>query len=134
MLDGAHNGSSGEALAAALRQRFGRRPIHLIVGLNTDKDARATLRPLFEVARRVTVTTSSAPRARAADDLAKGCRSLSTVPVGSAPDVERALATAIAGARPNEVVCVTGSLALVGAARDALGLRPPERLWPDRLR
>ena len=131
VLDGAHNGSSAEALAAALRERFGRRPVHLIVGINADKDAHATLRPLLRVARRVTVTSSSAPRARAADDLLRTCRSFSDAPVTSAPDVAHALTAALGNARPNEIVCVTGSLALVGAARDALGLRPPEHLWPD---
>jgi len=134
VLDGAHNGSSAEALAAALRERFGRRPIHLIVGLNADKDAGATLRPLLAVAQRVTVTASSAPRARAADDLLRTCRSLSAAPVASAPDVAQALTAALRDARPKEIVCVAGSLALVGAARDAFGLRPPERLWPDRPR
>ncbi len=132
VLDGAHNGSSAEALVAALRERFGRRPIHFIIGLNADKDARATLRPLLTAAHRVTATASSAPRARAADDLVRACRSLGAVPVDSAADVTLALAAATASARADEVVCVTGSLALVGAARDALGLRPPEHLWPDR--
>ena len=132
VLDGAHNGSSAEALAAALRQRFGRRPVHLIVGLNADKDAGATLRPLLAIVRRVTVTASSAPRARAADDLLPTCRSLGDVPMVSAPNVARALKAALASTRPNEVICVTGSLALAGEARSALGLRPPERLWLDR--
>ncbi|HEY8656339.1 MAG TPA: cyanophycin synthetase [Candidatus Limnocylindria bacterium] len=132
VLDGAHNGSSAEALAAVLRERFGRRPVHLIVGLNADKDAGATLRPLLALARGVTVTASSALRARAADDLLRTCRSISDRPVASAPDVARALRSVLQDARPNTVICVTGSLALVGEARDALGLPPPARLWPDR--
>ena len=34
-----------------------------------------------------------------------------------------------ADARRRDVVCVTGSLALVGEARDLLGLPVPESLW-----
>ena len=131
VLDGAHNGSSAVALAAALRERYRRRPIHLVVGLNADKDARATLRPLLGLAGRVTVTAAATPRARAVADLAAACRGLGARRIAVLPDVEQALVDAIASAAPKTVVCVTGSLALVGEARTALGLRPPERLWPD---
>ena len=131
VLDGAHNGSSAEALAATLRERYRRRPIHLVIGLNSDKDARATLRPLLGLAGRVTVTAAATPRARAVADLATACRALGARRVGERPDVERALADAITGASPRTVVCVTGSLALVGEARTALGLHAPEQLWPE---
>ena len=134
VLDGAHNGSSAEALAAALGERYGRRPIHLIVGLGSDKDARASLAPLLAVARRVTVTASAAPRARPASEVATICRALGSGPVRIASDVAQALTEAMTRARPQDVVCVTGSLALVGEARTALGLLPPERLWPPSYR
>lgn len=130
VLDGAHNGSSAQALAVALRTRFRQRPIRLVLGLNADKDARASLAPLLEIARQVTVTASAARRARPASELAATCRALGSVPVEIAADVAKALASAADHARPDEVICVTGSLALVGEARTALGLRPPERLWP----
>jgi folylpolyglutamate synthase/dihydropteroate synthase len=40
-----------------------------------------------------------------------------------------AVAAARSSATRGEVVCVTGSLALVGRARDVLGLPVAERLW-----
>ena len=135
VLDGAHNGSSAEALARTLRQRFGRRRIQLIVGLNTDKDARATLRPLLGLAERVTVTASASPRARDATELARTCRILGASTVEIVPDLRRAIRAAVAGAHRDAIIVVTGSLALVGEARTALGLRPAKCLWtavPDR--
>ncbi|GAC1700102.1 MAG: folylpolyglutamate synthase/dihydrofolate synthase family protein [Candidatus Limnocylindrales bacterium] len=130
VLDGAHNGSSAQALAGALRLRYPRRRIHLVLGLNADKDARASIAPLLALARQVTVTASGASRARPASELAGTCHALGSGPVLIAPDVAQALASATARARPSDVICVTGSLALVGEARTALGLRPPEQLWP----
>jgi folylpolyglutamate synthase/dihydropteroate synthase len=43
--------------------------------------------------------------------------------------VRAAIAAARADAGPDGLVCVAGSLALVGDARTALGLRPSERWW-----
>jgi folylpolyglutamate synthase/dihydropteroate synthase len=40
-----------------------------------------------------------------------------------------AIAAARSSAARGEIVCVTGSLALVGRARDVLGLPIAERLW-----
>jgi hypothetical protein len=49
--------------------------------------------------------------------------------VGVHPSLGAALSAARAAAAANEIVCVTGSLALVGEARDALGLPMAERLF-----
>jgi dihydrofolate synthase/folylpolyglutamate synthase len=123
VLDGAHNGAS----AVALAQTLGARPIRLVVGINRDKDARAVLRPLLPMAERVWATQTAAnPRALPAAELAVLCRRLGANVVAE-PDLSVALREARRGA--NGVVCVTGSLMLVGQARDALGLPPPERLW-----
>jgi len=127
ILDGAHNGASASALAATLRAYAGERPISLVVGINRDKDARAVLRPLLELADRVWATqTADNPRALPAADLARLCRRPGLQPV-TQPDVAAALAEA--RQRPGGIVCVTGSLMLVGQVRGALGLPVPEALW-----
>ena len=128
VLDGAHNGASAEALARELRRRFGRTRYVLVVGLARDKDATAVLGPVLARAKAVVATSSRSPRSLPAADLAVRCRWLTRAPVAIAGDPARAIAVArrLAG---DGVVCVTGSLALVGAARDALGLRPAERWW-----
>ncbi len=126
ILDGAHNGASAVALAATLREYAAGQPVTLVLGINRDKDARAVLAPLLPLASRVVATQAADnPRALGADDLARWCRRL-----GHAADVRARLDDALGAAmRHDGLVCVTGSLMLVGQARTALGLPIAERLW-----
>jgi dihydrofolate synthase/folylpolyglutamate synthase len=126
VLDGAHNDASALALAGALREFAAGRAIHLVLGINRDKDARAVLRPLLPLAHTVWATqAASNVRALDAAALAAWCRRL-----GSTPNVESRLDRALAAASAEDgLACVTGSLALVGQARAMLGLPVPERLW-----
>ena len=126
VLDVAHNDGSAHALATTLRQEFPRRQIHFILGLMRDKDARAVLRSLLPLASRVEVTRPRGPRGLDAHVLARAIRG---VRVRTREDMTGALAAARADARAHEVICVTGSVALVGEARDVLGLPIAERLW-----
>lgn len=126
VLDGAHNDGSAAALAATLRSTFPRRRVRLVLGLMEGKDARAVLRPLLPLASAVIATRAPGPRGLEARALARLVRA---VPVETVDDPAAALRTARETAQRGEIVCVTGSLALVGAARDALGLPVSERLW-----
>ena len=137
VLDGAHNGASAEALAATLVAYAAGRPISLVVGINRDKDARAVLRPLVAIAQRLWAT-QAADNIRALDaaDLARlalTCRSEAfsgPVSVRVAANLSQALdAARAAAALDGGVVCVTGSLLLVGQARATLSLAAPEQLW-----
>ena len=126
VLDGAHNDGSADALARTLKAEFPRKRIRFVLGLMKDKDARAVVRPLLPLASAVEATTPRGPRGFAAAELARLVRG---VPVRSHEDLRAALSAARAAASVNEIVCVTGSLALVGEARDALGLPVAERLF-----
>jgi dihydrofolate synthase/folylpolyglutamate synthase len=127
VLDGAHNGASADALAQTLSAFAADRQVSLVIGINRDKDARAVLKPLLALARRVWATQAVGnPRVLPADDLARLCRRLGA-DTRAVPDLGTALREA--RANPANVVCVTGSLLLVGQARDTLGLDPPEDLW-----
>jgi dihydrofolate synthase/folylpolyglutamate synthase len=126
VLDGAHNDGSAEALAAALRAEAPRRRVRLIIGMMRDKDARAVARTLEGVASAVYATRPSGARAAAPADIARLYR---RVPTRAFDDLESALSAARADAAPDEMLCVTGSLALVGQARELLGLSMPETLW-----
>jgi dihydrofolate synthase/folylpolyglutamate synthase len=128
VLDGAHNGASADALAATLKQFAGGRPIALVVGINRDKDARAVLRPLLPLAASFWATAAADnPRALSAVEVGKLSEGLG-VTARVQGDLARALDEAIAAARAG-VVCVTGSLMLVGQARATLGLPIAETLW-----
>jgi dihydrofolate synthase/folylpolyglutamate synthase len=126
VLDGAHNDGSAEALAVAIRAELHGRRVRLIIGMMRDKDARAVARALAPIASAVYATRPDSPRAA---EPAAVARSFHRVPVRAFNDLRSALDAARADARPDETLCVTGSLALVGEARDLLGLPVPERLW-----
>jgi len=113
VLDGAHNPAGARALAASLEAYLGDTPMTLIFGVLRDKDAAGILQPLLGRARRVILTASASPRAAAPADL----RALvpASLPVEIAPTVAEALGLAEA-APAAPLVCVAGSLALVGAA------------------
>ena len=127
VLDGAHDAASARALADELAAQ-GDRSTQLVIGMYRDKEASRILRPLLPFAARVLVTRPGGARALPAADLARTCRALTRMPVETYEDVGRALEAARVGAG-GRTICVTGSLALVGEARDHLGLAPAERLW-----
>lgn len=129
ILDGAHNDDSAAALARTLRaERRGRRLV-LVVGINRDKDARAVLRPLAPLASTIVTTRSRSARAADPEEVARLATRVSHHPVEPRPDLAAALSAARARAGVAGLVCVTGSLALAGEARTALGLAPDERWW-----
>ncbi|MBI4594081.1 MAG: bifunctional folylpolyglutamate synthase/dihydrofolate synthase [Candidatus Rokubacteria bacterium] len=121
VLDGAHNPAAAQALATSLREVFGGEPVTVVLGVSGDKDARGILAALAPVARRLILTRASNPRAAAPSDLRRQAPpTIETVE--TAPSVREALALATE-APTTPIVCVTGSLFLVGEALVALGAR-----------
>lgn len=134
VLDGAHNAEAAAALARTLRERFPGRRVRLVTGMLRDKDAAAFARALRPTAAAVYATQPRGPRALAANALARHYPRSARGAAGRAETrrfstLAEALVVARADARDREVICVTGSLALVGEARELLGLGVPERLW-----
>jgi dihydrofolate synthase/folylpolyglutamate synthase len=119
VLDGAHNPAGALALAESLTAYFGGQPLTLVAGMSADKDAAGILRPLVPLADRVILTAASNARAATADDLVAAMPS-TAARVERAASVEHALALA-AGPPRTPVVCVAGSLFLVGDALRAVG-------------
>jgi dihydrofolate synthase / folylpolyglutamate synthase len=129
IIDGAHNDGSAAALASTLRrEREGRRLV-LVVGLNRDKDAQGLLRPLATLGAEIIATRSTHLRAAGARDVARSAARVMGRPVVATPDIASALTLARSRAGTRGLVCVTGSLALAGEARTALGLAPSEHWW-----
>jgi len=118
LLDGAHNASGAEALAAHLAARGAPKPV-LVFGAMEDKDALGLLRPLAPYV--ASVVTTRAPVLRAADPAALAVQARSFgLEAGSHPDPAEALARARALAGPAGLVLVAGSLYLVGATLAAI--------------
>jgi dihydrofolate synthase/folylpolyglutamate synthase len=111
ILDGAHNPAGARALAASLRAYFPGRPVTFVIGVLADKDAGGILAALRPLAARVILTAFTNPRAASPDAL----RAL--LPAGTravtAPSPPAALEMATAE-DPRGIVCVAGSLSLIG--------------------
>jgi dihydrofolate synthase/folylpolyglutamate synthase len=120
LLDGAHNADGAAALADALRTLHPGRPVELVFGVLADKDHAAMLRALAPAARRLHLVAPATPRARAAADLEAGAAALGAA-ADRHPDLRDALACARRAAEDGALVCVAGSLYLVGEARALLG-------------
>jgi dihydrofolate synthase / folylpolyglutamate synthase len=127
VLDGAHNGDSAHKLVESLDAAFPGRRLVLVLGTTKDKDITRILAELVPRAGALILTRSQHPRAqRDLEELAARAEPLIrrhlTVPVLLTPDIPEALDQARALAGPEDLICVTGSLFVVAAAREALGL------------
>ncbi len=116
MVDGAHNPAAATVLAEYLsgwrRAKPGGR-ITLIVGMMRDKHPREFLAPLLPIVDAVILTQADLPRASTGLEL----RTLLTEAAPAAlvaPTAADALALAKRGAAQSDLICVTGSLMLVG--------------------
>jgi dihydrofolate synthase/folylpolyglutamate synthase len=118
VIDGAHNPDKARSLVAALGALFPGKRIVLVLGMVADKDTAAVLDVVSPIAAAI-ITTQAPIINRAvtpAAELAAQIRARG-VPAEAEPDPEAAVAAALDRAGPDDLVCVTGSLYLVGAVR-----------------
>jgi dihydrofolate synthase/folylpolyglutamate synthase len=113
LLDCAHNVDSAEKLATALRHDYRYESLWLIVGITADKDITGILSTLLPLTEKVIVTASSHPRASSPDELLRRAANLGFEAVAS-PNVAQALFTIRQEAKPGDLICVTGSIFVVG--------------------
>src|SRR5438067_7506987 len=122
VLDGANNPAGAAAAAEAIAEAFGGTAGKvLVVGLLQGKDPVEMLQALdASGARALVACPAPSPRTLAPADVAAAGRALgiNSETVGSVPE---ALARALAMASSDDLVLVSGSLYVVGAARAALG-------------
>jgi dihydrofolate synthase / folylpolyglutamate synthase len=126
LLDGAHNPAGARSLAAALRTEpafagFDRRIV--VLGVLEDKDVEGVLESLLPVTDHLVATSPPYGHAVPAERLTKLARAAG-LPTTALPDAAEALEHARALAADDDLVLVTGSLYLVGAARTLLGADP----------
>jgi len=113
VLDGAHNEAGAQALCLALEEHYPGRPVGLVWGMSIDKEARAFMDAFLGTAERVWAVTGTSGRPMPAPELAQlaflaGIEAVD-LDLGAALDEARAWART-----ENGVVCVAGSLFLVG--------------------
>jgi dihydrofolate synthase/folylpolyglutamate synthase len=117
-LDGAHNPGAARELAEFLRENFAGRRVILIFAAMRDKALDEVAGAIFPHASEVIFTAPNSPRAVSASELAQvvGHHAERFTVIRNA---ESALDTALAKARPQDAIFITGSLYLVGQLRHA---------------
>ena len=116
ILDGAHNPSAATVLFDFLHaqlQDLPARSLILVVGMMADKNHREFLKTFQPIAKEVILTKPHMSRAAEPESLARAFQEFQRPPIVVAEPKE-AIAHAGALARPSDIICVTGSLFLVG--------------------
>lgn len=113
LLDGAHTAASAERLAEALRQLFTYDRLWLVIGATADKNIEGILAPLLPLAAGVFVTQADHARAAAPEVVAAHAAALGFEAVPYA-DVATAVAAAYRVAASKDLICVTGSMFVIG--------------------
>jgi dihydrofolate synthase/folylpolyglutamate synthase len=117
VLDGAHNAASAEALRRLVSTELAYADLHLVLGLSAGKDALGVLQALAPLASAVYLTRATHERSTPPADLLPMAREVAPRALLSMHDaVDGAVSAALAAARTDDLILVTGSLFLVGEA------------------
>lgn len=117
LLDGAHNFIAARNLAKYLSENFSDRNITLVIGILDDKPYTAMLKSLLPLCNRTILTSPKIDRALAPQKLYAIAKKIIPA-IHIIPDVEKAIIHAIETASPNDVICIAGSLYVVGEAKE----------------
>jgi dihydrofolate synthase/folylpolyglutamate synthase len=119
ILDGAHNLSAARKLTRFLGDNFAQRPITLVVGILNDKPYKTMLQSLLSVCSRLIITRAKIDRALDTQQLFEAAKGI--IPdITIISDVAQAFKQAVSTADSNEVICIAGSLYVVGEAKAAI--------------
>ncbi len=119
IVDGAHNAYSARRLGEALRQYFPFDRLILIFGASSDKQVGGMVAQLAPLAREVVVTRSRHPRAVAPAVLVSEFSTWGTV-TEVAGSVAAAVELALAKAKPQDLICATGSIFVIAEVMEYL--------------
>ena len=122
LLDGAHSPASAKALRDTIHEVFRYEKLILIAGFMRDKDLRGIGEIVCPMADTVIATeVRDNPRAVSADEIVRTW-SDSGSDLRISQSVGDAIATAKSVASPRDLICITGSMILIGETMQALGL------------
>ncbi len=118
LLDGAHNAGGAAALSRALKEEFSFKKLIFIFGVLKDKDYETMLKKLLPLGDRLILTSPDVERAMPPEALLPvACKYLRRAEI--ADNSHDALKRALSIADQNDLICVTGSLYLVGEIKRA---------------
>ncbi len=122
LLDGAHSPTSAEALCKAIHEVFRYRRLILVVGLMQDKDLQAIGDVLCPFADEIITTQAfDNPRVTPAEEIA-GAWSETGTNFHVCPNIREAIPLAQSIATTSDLICVAGSIYIVGEAMKVLGI------------
>jgi dihydrofolate synthase/folylpolyglutamate synthase len=113
LIDGAHNADSAQKLARYLREGCQFRRLWLVLGITADKNVAGIMEPLLPLATGVFVTKAQHPRATEVAAL-RAVAAEQGYTVEPIDTIAAAVEAAWAAAAPADLICVTGSLFVVG--------------------
>ncbi len=116
LLDGAHNPAGAQTLLSYLRE-FVKVPFTLVFGAMRDKNLVEMAAILFPAAARLVLTQANNPRSASAEELQEIAVAMGAPNVFVTHSVSEALAMANEVTSTPGLVCVTGSLYLLGEAK-----------------
>ena len=123
LLDGAHNFIAARNLAKYLEENLSHRNITLIIGILDDKPYKAILKDLLPVCKKVILTRPKIDRALAPENLYPTAKEFIS-DLHIIPDVQKAIVHAQENASPEDVICIAGSLYVVGEAKEMFEKNP----------
>lgn len=128
LVDCAHNPDSATKLHDALLHDYTYNRLWLVFGAPADKNIQGMMEQLFPIAAGLVVTRADHPRATSPEELAAraGAMGFAAIPE---QNVETAVSVAWKLAAPGDLICVTGSIILVG---ELLNVWPT--LWEKQLK
>jgi dihydrofolate synthase/folylpolyglutamate synthase len=123
IIDGGHNQQCAEAIADALNEYFPGKKCTFLIGVMADKNFKGIFDALLPLAEKVYAVTPDSPRALKApqlcEKLAEEYGFTNAVPYETLDD---ALCALRQGAKTEDLICICGSLYMVGDVRNAFGL------------
>jgi dihydrofolate synthase/folylpolyglutamate synthase len=119
LLDGAHNRAAADNLARYLAANLAGHPITLVIGILDDKPYETMLKSLLPLSSRVILTRAKIDRALDPHRLMEVVKNYNVESM-IVSDVPLAVKHAVDIQPPNGVICVAGSLYVVGEAKEAL--------------
>jgi dihydrofolate synthase/folylpolyglutamate synthase len=120
VLDGAHNPHGAESLRSSLKESFLYNRLHLVMGIMADKDIRGILRRLLPMADTAIFTKPKYMRSANPEELRKMARPY-IQKYYVIPDPASAIQQARHLARPDDLICITGSLYFAGEVKELFG-------------
>jgi len=116
IIDGAHNLDAARTLSKFISKEFDGRKITVIAGMLDDKPYPAMLKSILSVCSRAILTKPLIDRALEPETLYEASKGI-VKNIKIIPDVKSAIEFAVKTASKDEVICITGSLYVVGEAK-----------------